>query len=382
MHRTEADNKIVVGGLNKYTDGPPGTTIDAADRNTVQEELAYLIETAGLTLKSAATETNQQAYNAILALITANSPNSPKVDFESKDLIIDVASITTVDADAKRLSLLNTSSVPAYIDDLNTTFNIATDLMAGTTEKASTWYQLWIDSGGTRLMVPDLESTTDGTTASKLVDSGADFVTDKVQVGDIVYNTTDLTQTTVTAVDDLHTLSLVADIFVSGEDYKIRALSPVGLGTAFKARIGAAFNNSGSNLDDSTYTQIQEVKNYTGALTGADFDITGGAGLAISIAFGAVLQENDWTGRGYWKFKFNVATSFTSSTNADIAFTGVQFRAGGSQAISADEPGTITTTQSRTNAGTSGLTVTLASAGVFAIYWGEPVLDKKPSFHK
>ena len=250
MHRTEADNKIEVGGINLYTDGPPGTTIEADDRNTIQEELAYLIETAGLTLKTAATETNQQAYNAILALITANSPNSPKVDFESKDLIVKYVSATTVDANAKRLSLLNTSNVPAFIDDLDTTFDITTDLMAGTSEKASHWYQLWIDSGGTRLMVPDLTGTTDGTTASKLVDSGADFVTDLVQVGDEVYNTTDNTKTTVTAVDDLNTLSVAADIFVSGEDYVIHMLSPVGFGTAFKANIGAVYNDSGDDFVD------------------------------------------------------------------------------------------------------------------------------------
>ena len=74
MHRTEADNKVTVGGLNQYTDGPPGTTLTADDRNTIQEELAYLIETAGLTLKTAATETDQQVYAAVLALITAKSP--------------------------------------------------------------------------------------------------------------------------------------------------------------------------------------------------------------------------------------------------------------------------------------------------------------------
>jgi hypothetical protein len=53
------------------------------------------------------------------------------------------------------------------------------------------------------------------------VDSTADFVTDGVKVGDAVINTTDRTSTTVTAIDDLNTLSLNADIMVSGEDYVI-----------------------------------------------------------------------------------------------------------------------------------------------------------------
>lgn len=63
--------------------------------------------------------------------------------------------------------------------------------------------------------------TTDGTTANKLVDSGADFSGDGVQAGMIVYNTTDSTEATVTAVDSGTTLSLSSDIFTSGENYVI-----------------------------------------------------------------------------------------------------------------------------------------------------------------
>ena len=63
--------------------------------------------------------------------------------------------------------------------------------------------------------------TTDGTTANKLEDSGADFVTDVVAVGMWIHNTTDDTWTTITAVDDLNTLSILNDIFVSGEDYVV-----------------------------------------------------------------------------------------------------------------------------------------------------------------
>lgn len=63
--------------------------------------------------------------------------------------------------------------------------------------------------------------TTTATTADKLVDSGATFVTDKVKVGDIVYNTTDNTAATVTAVDSETTLSVNANIFASGEAYTV-----------------------------------------------------------------------------------------------------------------------------------------------------------------
>lgn len=62
--------------------------------------------------------------------------------------------------------------------------------------------------------------TTDGTTSNKLVESGQNFNT-TVSVHDWVLNTTDGTTAEVTAVDSDTTLSLSADIMVSGEVYKI-----------------------------------------------------------------------------------------------------------------------------------------------------------------
>lgn len=62
----------------------------------------------------------------------------------------------------------------------------------------------------------------DGTTADKLVNSGASF-NSTVKAGYIVHNTSDGTIATVTAVDSGTTLSLSADIMASGEDYVIYA---------------------------------------------------------------------------------------------------------------------------------------------------------------
>lgn len=59
------------------------------------------------------------------------------------------------------------------------------------------------------------------TTASKLVDAGGGFNA-AVDVGDEVYNSTDLTHAYVTAKDSDTTLSLSADIFVNGEGYQIQ----------------------------------------------------------------------------------------------------------------------------------------------------------------
>lgn len=275
MHRTEADNLIVVGGLNKYTDGPPGTIVNAVDKNTIQEELAYLIETNGLALKTVATETNTQVYEAIAAQIAASA--AAFVDWDAKNLLIDVASNTEVTVTADRLSVLNSSYVPSFLNNLSTTFDITSDLMAGTAEKASTWYQLWIDSAGGRLMVPDVEGTADGTTANYLDDSAHTLKTDGAKAGDILYNTTDFTQTTLAEdpTADGADILLSDDIMATGETWKIHMLSPVGLG-ASKANIGAVYNDSGSDLTIA-------IKNGHHRITTARYQTSNGYGSSSSM---------------------------------------------------------------------------------------------------
>lgn len=68
---------------------------------------------------------------------------------------------------------------------------------------------------------PRSSGTTDGVGASKLIDSGADFVTDGVAVGDFVFNTTDSTECIVTAIDSATQLSISENIMASGEGYEI-----------------------------------------------------------------------------------------------------------------------------------------------------------------
>ena len=74
--------------------------------------------------------------------------------------------------------------------------------------------------------LPVLSGTTTAATANKLVDVGADF--SNVSVNDIVYNTTDNTSATVTAIDTSTILSVSANIFTSPEDYKIFLGGPNG----------------------------------------------------------------------------------------------------------------------------------------------------------
>jgi len=67
MHRTEGESNV--SGL--FSDGPPATTVNDDWLNAVQEEIAYVIEQAGLVLKTASTETSVQLKAAIDLIILA-----------------------------------------------------------------------------------------------------------------------------------------------------------------------------------------------------------------------------------------------------------------------------------------------------------------------
>jgi hypothetical protein len=60
MHRTEAAGSVNGEYVDRNLPSTPGTLLEASDRNTIQEEIANVIERAGLTLKEKATETENQ----------------------------------------------------------------------------------------------------------------------------------------------------------------------------------------------------------------------------------------------------------------------------------------------------------------------------------
>lgn len=70
MHRTEGTHNA--SGL--FTDGPPATTVPAAWFNAVQEEIAGVIEAAGLSLYGAGNDQRNQLYEAICETIRTNAP--------------------------------------------------------------------------------------------------------------------------------------------------------------------------------------------------------------------------------------------------------------------------------------------------------------------
>jgi phage-related tail fiber protein len=70
MHRTEGNNNL----LNLFANGPPGTVVEQEWLNAVQEEIAYVIEQAGITLKTALSETRTQLKQALDVLYKTSIP--------------------------------------------------------------------------------------------------------------------------------------------------------------------------------------------------------------------------------------------------------------------------------------------------------------------
>lgn len=62
MHRTEGTNHAA----NLFANGPPGTVVEQEWLNAVQEEIANVIEQCGVTLKTSATESRDQLWDALL----------------------------------------------------------------------------------------------------------------------------------------------------------------------------------------------------------------------------------------------------------------------------------------------------------------------------
>jgi hypothetical protein len=52
-----------------FTDGPPGTALEEDWLNAIQEEICNVIEDAGITLKTASTETRNQLLAAIQSFV-------------------------------------------------------------------------------------------------------------------------------------------------------------------------------------------------------------------------------------------------------------------------------------------------------------------------
>lgn len=100
--------------------------------------------------------------------------------------------------------------------------------------------------------------TTTSTTTGKLVDSGASFNTDGTKAGQVAYNTTDGTQSIISAVDSATTLSVVDDNFPSGKAYTIGSSAfPNGANTC--TWVGQEFVADNGATSDAFYISAEGV---------------------------------------------------------------------------------------------------------------------------
>jgi hypothetical protein len=155
------------------------------------------------------------------------------------------------------------------------------------------------------------DGTTTATTTNKLVDSAADFVTDAVVAGDWIYNSTDGTWARVTARDDLHTLSVDANVFASGESYTIYPTPtwPENI----KECDGSTISDAESPLNGMKLPSLNAAGSY------ADSTVAGGMHLRGGTTAG-VTQEDQMQGhyhllaRGTGSLDDSGANAFGGST--------------------------------------------------------------------
>lgn len=130
MHRIDTAGSTVD---NKFTDGDPqtatqATVVDDDFMNTVQEELAHVIEQAGIVLSK---PDQTQLYQAIMVLIANAIPDVPDASTTVKGKIeIATNTETTTGTDAVRA--VTPAGVKAAIDD-----RVASMVMAGLVELAT-----------------------------------------------------------------------------------------------------------------------------------------------------------------------------------------------------------------------------------------------------
>lgn len=356
-----------------------GTPYEYGWASDVWGFLSHILGLGGVSPNGAEeNETTSQYYDTLEDLVGRR-----KVEFEtSSDLVMNYTSNTTAQATFSRMSLLDSNYIPKFLNNKTLTWTMPTNLEAGTSEKASTTYGCWVDSDENVVLAPDIEGTCTSTVSGFLVDNTKTLLTDKIHEGDILYNLTTKVKTTASAdaaAEDR--VAATANIFSSGDLYKIVKMSPVGLGE-WRERLGSVYNNSGSNFDNQYYTQIQEAKTYPAEVTSANWTTNNNSYITVR-------QVLDWTGKGEWEPYFSLRGSFSSgsSTNFDLVVSGVIFQTGTNQAVTVTNSG-------HTGYGTSYVAQAIGASNTIQCmldisktlvnFWSfSQVLrvDSKPTFH-
>jgi len=189
-------------------------------------------------------------------------------------------------------------------------------------EASSTWYNIHVIGKSA-----DTSTGTNTTaTANKLIDSAATFQADGVNVGDIVFNTTDATQAKVSTVDSETQLTLDTDIFTATSKAYIAGPRGIGLfstsesaptlptGYLYFLRVGTWRNDGNSHFLNGMQYGKGKVRKYVYDESDADL---------------AVLNNGNATAAGGTDVD---CSSFVPSTSESILFL-IAFETGGSGAF-------------------------------------------------
>ena len=208
----------------KYVDDNADEIVDADGDTKVQVEEAAdedkcRIDTGG-TERALFSGTCTETYAKINKHSDLDGDTVVQVEESSDEdkIRMDVAGVEAflLETDGE-LELAKQSRSKAYLSGAQQT--IPSSHVSGTSHKVILDAEAYDEQNEMNIILST--GTTTSTTANKLVDSGATFSTDGIIVGAWVWNTTDDTYAEVTAIDSETTLSIDADIMVSGEGYKV-----------------------------------------------------------------------------------------------------------------------------------------------------------------
>ena len=93
MHRTEGENN----SAGMFANGPPGTRVEENWLNSLQEEICYTIEQAGVVLKTASTDTRTQLLEALQILFVDSLSDLGIVSTSAEINQLHSSDITTAD---------------------------------------------------------------------------------------------------------------------------------------------------------------------------------------------------------------------------------------------------------------------------------------------
>jgi hypothetical protein len=246
MHRTEGTN-FDTGNL--FKDGPPGTDVEQNWLNAVQEELAGLVEGAGLTILVASTDTRDQLKKAVQIL--TGGIGAPSHGY--RNLVIENNAGTPnsqVDIDADAVALEDTTGRARTVRSVNLTADItasgANGLDTGA-EAGATWYYIWVIYNETTQTIASLLSASNTTPT---MPSGYTF---KALVG-AIYNSAGSNFITLHQINNRAVSDNSTNFVTNGADagYTVKSLAAF-IPKGVSACVGNVSGTIGAGITASTY---------------------------------------------------------------------------------------------------------------------------------